>query len=267
MSGSCDPECAACSQRALPVHRLGLNIGSFDHVVALAGNPNTGKSTVFNALTGLRQHTGNWPGKTIARAEGGFAHQGKRYKLIDLPGTYSLLSASAEEEVARDFLLFGRPDCTVVVVDATSLERNLNLVLQVMEITPNTVVCVNLLDEARRKHIRLDLRRLAARLGVPVVGTSARRGEGLEALTQTVSDLVDGRLSPAPILPATPPELVEAVSELLPLIERAAPDASNARWIAYRLLEGDEHVQQALERGALGGLPGNTGGAGKESAA
>ena len=114
---------------------------------------NTGKSTVFNALTGLRQHTGNWPGKTVARAEGGFSYRDRRYRLVDLPGTYSLLSTSVDEEIARDFLLFGRPDVTVVVADATRLERNLNLVLQVLEITDRVVVAVNLMDEARRKGI------------------------------------------------------------------------------------------------------------------
>ena len=127
------------------------SLEKFDRVVALAGNPNTGKSTLFNALTGLKQHTGNWPGKTVTRAEGGFEFDKVRYKLVDLPGTYSLLSASHDEEIARDFLLFGRPDVTMVVVDATSLERNLNLVLQVLEITDRVVVAVNLMDEAKRK--------------------------------------------------------------------------------------------------------------------
>ena len=125
-------------------------MSDWDYVVALAGNPNTGKSTVFNALTGLRQHTGNWPGKTVTRAEGGFAYDGSRYKLVDLPGTYSLLATSFDEEIARDFILFGQPDVTVIVVDATRLERNLNLVLQVLEITDRVVVCLNLMDEAER---------------------------------------------------------------------------------------------------------------------
>ena len=167
-----------------PVHnlgnltKLGINMTQFDFVVALAGNPNTGKSTVFNALTGLRQHTGNWPGKTVTRAEGGFVYGDKRFKLVDLPGTYSLLSTSTDEEVARDFILFGQPDVTVIVVDATRLERNLNLVLQVLEITDRAVVCLNLMDEARRHGIAIDERRLAKDLGVPVVPAAARQEEG-----------------------------------------------------------------------------------------
>jgi ferrous iron transport protein B len=137
--------CETCPAHA-HLAQMGLKVERFDRVVALAGNPNTGKSTLFNALTGLKQHTGNWPGKTVTRAEGGFQFNNVRYKLVDLPGTYSLLSASSDEEVARDFLLFGAPDCTIVVADATALERNLNLVLQVLEITGKVVVAVNLMD-------------------------------------------------------------------------------------------------------------------------
>ncbi len=143
-------ETIACN--TCPVHhsgnliQLGIQMGDFDYIVALAGNPNTGKSTVFNRLTGLKQHTGNWPGKTVGRAEGGFVYHAKKFKLIDLPGTYSLLSTSEDEEIARDFILFGKPDVTVIVVDATRLERNLNLTLQILEITPRAVLCVNLID-------------------------------------------------------------------------------------------------------------------------
>src|SRR4030066_1060892 len=170
-------KCETC-----PVHntgnlkRLGINMDKFDFVVALAGNPNTGKSTVFNNLTGLKQHTGDWPGKTVARAEGGFEFNNYKFKLVDLPGTYSLLSASTDEEIARDFILFGQPDVTVIVVDASRLERNLNMVLQVLEITDRAVVCLNLMDEARRHKLTVDDRRLARDLGVPVVPTAARHG-------------------------------------------------------------------------------------------
>jgi ferrous iron transport protein B len=194
MSQPSAANCATCPAHHLGnLVRLGVDMADWDYVVALAGNPNTGKSTVFNALTGLRQHTGNWPGKTVARAEGGFEAGGHRFKLVDLPGTYSLLSSSLDEEIARDFILFGRPDVTVIVVDATRLERNLNLVLQVLEITNRAVVCLNLIDEARRHGLTVDERRLARDLGVPVVPTSARFGQGLEELNQAIVEVASGR--------------------------------------------------------------------------
>ena len=125
------------------LQKMGEDTGEVDYVIALAGNPNTGKSTVFNALTGLKQHTGNWPGKTVTRAEGSFSYNDQSFRLVDLPGTYSLFSTSDDEEVARDFILFGKPDVTVIVVDASRLERNLSLVLQILQITDKAVLCLN----------------------------------------------------------------------------------------------------------------------------
>lgn len=224
-----------------------------DRIVALAGNPNTGKSTVFNALTGLRQHTGNWPGKTVTKAEGFFKFDGNRYKVVDLPGTYSLLSASVDEEIARDFLLFGRPDCTIVVVDATSLERNLNLTMQVLEITDRAVICLNLMDEAGRRGMQIDHKGLSDDLGVPVVPTTARYGKGLEVLTRTVADVIEGKIKTRPYHLRISGELHEALEQLVPLIEEACPDLPNARWVALRLLDGDYAVRQALISGELAG--------------
>jgi len=248
--------CATC-----PVHnaanllKLGVDMQDYDFVVGLAGNPNVGKSTVFNALTGLRQHTGNWPGKTVSRAEGGFKYGDYRFKLVDLPGTYSLLATSLDEEVARDFILFGQPDVTIVVVDATRLERNLNLVLQVLEITDRVVVCLNLMDEARRNGMIIDDRRLARDLGVPVVPTVARRQEGLESLLQAVSEVATGQVITRPHrIQNEPPQLKRAIDTLVNQIEDLYPDLPNARWVALRLLDGDANIMEALSRGELGNL-------------
>jgi Fe2+ transport system protein B len=248
--------CATCPAHHLAnLQKRGVNMENWDYVVALAGNPNTGKSTVFNALTGLRQHTGNWPGKTVSRAEGGFEYGGHRYKLVDLPGTYSLLSTSLDEEIARDFILFGQPDVTVVVVDATRLERNLNLVLQVLEITDRGVVCLNLIDEARRHKLQVDERRLARDLGVPVVPTAARHGEGLPQLLQTISEVATGQTACKPHrIQNEPPALKLAVSQLTAKIQAAFPGLPNARWVALRLLDGDERIIEAVHEGELGDL-------------
>ena len=248
--------CETCPvHNAANLKKLGVDMTDWDFVVALAGNPNTGKSTVFNALTGLRQHTGNWPGKTVTRAEGGFEYGDKRYKLVDLPGTYSLLATSLDEEVARDFILFGQPDVTIVVVDATRLERNLNLVLQLLEITDRVVVCLNLMDEARRHNLKVDERRLARDLGVPVVATAARSREGLEQLLAMVSEVASGITVGKPKrIQNEPAELKQAIKQLTEKITVLYPSLPNARWVALRLLDGDESIIQALRRGELGDL-------------
>ena len=248
--------CETCpAHHAANLLRLGVNVNDCDFVVALAGNPNTRKSTVFNALTGLRQHTGNWPGKTVTRAEGAYSYGQKRYKIVDLPGTYSLLSTTLDEEVARDFILFGQPDVTVVVVDATRLERNLNLVLQVLEITDRAVLSLNLMDEARRHQLQVDDRRLARDLGIPVVPMSARRGEGIADLLRAVHEVATGATVCNPHrLQSEPAGLKRAVAQLVTQINAVYPGLPNARWVAMRLLDGDQRIIDAMQRGELGDL-------------
>ncbi len=242
--------CGSCVAHA-ELARMGVSLDRVDRVVALAGNPNTGKSTLFNSLTGLKQHTGNWPGKTVTRAEGAFEFNQIRYKLVDLPGTYSLLSASHDEQIARDFLLFGHPDATIVVIDATSIERNLNLVLQVLEITDRVVIAVNLMDEAKRKGIDVDVRTLSRDLGVPAVGIVARTGDGMHGLLAAVDGVASGATETKPLRVTGTPEFQRAIAELVPMIEAMAPGVPNARWIAIRLLDGDAEVEEALTSGRL----------------
>lgn len=245
--------CDTCSQyNAKGLKKLGVHTENVDFVVALAGNPNTGKSTVFNALTGLRQHTGNWPGKTVVRAEGAFEYNSQKFKLVDLPGTYSLLSTSQDEEVARNFILFGKPDVTVIVVDASRLERNLNLVLQILEITDKAVLCLNLMDEAKRNNIKIDERTLARDLGIPVVPTSARFNEGIPDLIKTINEVATGKITCKPHRIKNVPKNIEnAVKKLSTAIKKQFPTIPNSRWVAFRLLEGDTHIIDALKAGEL----------------
>lgn len=253
MVGKINDACENCSQfNAKGLKKLGVKTENIDFVIALAGNPNTGKSTVFNALTGLHQHTGNWPGKTVVRAEGAFAYNDKKFKLIDLPGTYSLLSTSQDEEVARNFILFGKPDVTVIVVDAGRLERNLNLVLQILEITDKAVLCLNLMDEAERNNIDINIRTLSKDLGIPVVPTSARFNKGMPELIQTISEVASGKILCKPHrIKNVPHHILTAVGKLTKQIEKYFPNIPNSRWIAFRLLEGDDRIIKALRTGEL----------------
>jgi len=252
MTQTLSSSCADCPVASVAMQSLGIDIDGIDFVVALAGNPNTGKSTIFNRLTGLRQHTGNWPGKTIARAEGGYSFDDQRYKLVDLPGTYSLLSASPDEEVARDFILFGRPDVTVVVVDATALERNLNLCLQILQISSRVVICLNLIDEARQHGIQIDVEGLSKALGVPVVATVARQGTGIPKLLETIREVAVGKIHEV-TRKWTPdvPGFADAHQSLVALLRKSYPGLRHAEWVALRLLQGDRSVEEAVTDGRL----------------
>ncbi len=250
---------SAATYRKENLVRLGLNPNKWDILIALAGNPNVGKSTVFNALTGLRQHTGNWPGKTIVRAEGAFAHRNKRIKLVDLPGTYSLQAGSVDEEVAREFILFGRPDVTVVVVDATRLERNLNLTLQILDITHRVVVYLNLTDEARRHGIGIDVKQLEQQLGVPVISGAARSNIGINELLEAACDVATGSVQTTPYRIARQEQTVEqAVASLTTDVEKTFPGLPNSRWVAQRLLTADDAVIDAVRSGELGRIGDDT---------
>lgn len=226
---------------------LTIERGGDLRVVALAGNPNVGKSTVFNQLTGMRQHTGNWPGKTVTNAQGKYQRGGLDYLLVDLPGAYSLLAHSAEEEVARDFICFEEPDAVIVVCDATCLERNLNLALQTLEVTSCVVLCVNLLDEAGKKQIRIDLPRLSRRLGIPVIGTSARSSKGLEQLTGAVERICRKRPDTKPLHMRYPEAVERALGLLVPALEPLNLKKLPARWIAVKLLSEDTQLLASID--------------------
>lgn len=215
--------------------------------VALAGNPNVGKSTVFNNLTGLKQHTGNWPGKTVSNASGTYFYKKEEYVLYDLPGTYSLISHSKEEEVARDFICFEEVDATVVVCDAVCLERNLNLVLQILEITDKVVICVNLLDEAKKKKINIDLKQLSKQLGVPVVGTSARSGNGIKELQDAVSLVVHKKIKTNPCK-VNYSVLESSIENITKILNKKEIGIINKRWLSLKLLDTDKILEESLNK-------------------
>lgn len=215
-------------------------------VIALAGNPNVGKSTVFNQLTGLNQHTGNWPGKTVSNAMGNYTYNNNKFTLVDIPGTYSLMANSVEEEIARDFICFGNPDVTVVIVDATCLERNLNLVLQTLEITNKVILCVNLMDEANRKNIKIDLEKLEKLLGIPVVGCSANKGKGLDELKERIYKIAFDIEKTKPINITYEEKLENSIKQIEPIIKKIINNTLNSRWLALKLIDNNESLINSI---------------------
>lgn len=225
---------------------LNLTRNSNTKIIALGGNPNVGKSTIFNGLTGLNQHTGNWPGKTVTNATGSYTFKNFQFTLVDIPGTYSLMANSVEEEVARDFICFGNPDLTVIVLDATCLERNLNLVLQTTEITNNVLVCVNLMDEAKRKGISININKLSMLLGLPVVATSASKGEGLNDLMNSVHNITINKIINIPVKIKYNQSIENSISIIQKVLKPLLNGKINSRWVSLKLLENDKSLIESI---------------------
>lgn len=227
--------------------------------IALAGNPNTGKSTLFNALTGLKQHTGNWSGKTVNLASGNYEYKDARFTFVDLPGTYSLFSNSADEEVARDFIVFEKPDVTLLVLDSTALERSLNLALQVLEMTDRVIVCLNLMDEAKKKGIKINVDKLSKKLGVPVIPISARNNEGLGVLSDHLLRMCSGEIKTTPYRMTYNAELESDIARIESELLKIVGDKYPSRWLAIRFLDGDKKLiatlQDKISSQVKGGVP------------
>jgi len=221
----------------------------YDFRIALGGNPNVGKSTIFNSLTGMNQHTGNWAGKTVETSSGTCSYLNKNFLFVDLPGTYSIISNSEEEEIARDFICFENPDVTVIVVDATCLERQLNLVYQTMELTQNLVVCVNLLDEAKKKGIDIDLDLLSEKLGVPVVGVIARKKKTLHKLLDTIYRVCIEKIHPSPILIKYSSEIEDSIDEITNTLRNLYELPEHLyRWISLKILDDNQSILNSIQK-------------------
>ena len=242
---------AVMAIRKKEAEKVRIQGGKKRYKIALAGNPNVGKSTVFNGLTGMKQHTGNWSGKTVISARGVISFQGEEYELVDIPGCYSLMAHSAEEEVARDFLCFEEPDAAVIVCDVTCLERNLNLALQIMEVVPRVVICINMMDEAKKKKINVDLEKLSGLLHTRVVGTTARSRRGLDEVLKNVQEILaegEGKTFEIPYEDAVEVKIKQMLEEA----EVYIPECRRKRWICARFLDGDESLCQSIRAWVAG---------------
>ena len=219
--------------------------------IAIAGNPNVGKSTVFNALTGLNQHTGNWPGKTVECAQGKYFFNSSEFKLVDLPGTYSLISNSPEEEIARNFICFENPDAVIITLDATCLERSLNLAIQILELTQNAVICLNLIDEATRKKIHIDIDELSMQLGVPVIPTNARKQTGFDDLMRAVEKVSFKKTKTFKIKNDYGEVLEKSLAKIESSTENFEKSKINSRWISIRFLENNQSFINSIKNSGI----------------